>query len=165
MALVQETNTVRFIGMTSVDLNGNRIIGRQSNGAEVTMPANNQSLVSLSEKLNVRVANMVKIDPTDQEIVDKYKDIRDTEYAVELPQFLEFYLSANRIGMSPLEMYSHLGYAASNPSKKAYILDKIQRIKTLAKNYGFELPAIKNNGNNQKNDDLPSFLSGLNWEK
>jgi hypothetical protein len=164
MALVQETNSVRFIGMTSVDLNGNRIIGRQSNGAEVSVPANNQTLVSLSEKLNIRVASMTKIDATDQEIISKYKNIRDTQYAVELSEFLEFYLSANRAGMSPLEMYAHLGYAASNPSKKSYILDKILSIKLLAKRHGFELPEIKNDGN-EKKEDFQTFLKGLNWSK
>ena len=64
------------------------------------------NVIQISTASNVATAK-------DKAVVAKYKNIVvDRKLAVRRNGFLEFYISAVRCGLTPLEMYSHLGYAS-----------------------------------------------------
>jgi len=67
----------------------------------------------------------------DQEIVDKYKDFAKFKSRMGEIDFLRFYLSANRLGMSCKQMYIHLGYSRKPYESQEfhYILSKVKEVR------------------------------------
>lgn len=78
----------------------------------------------------------------EQEMVDKYKDFGKLKSRMGELEFLRFYLSANKLGMSCKEMYIHLGYARKpyESQETHYIISRVQEIRRKLLRYDILVP-------------------------
>ena len=190
MAMIQDTNKVHFTGMTRIELEGNKIIASQNGESKVTISANSHSLVGLADKISE--SNAKKNIVTDQDMLDlatveKYRGYstrtkrKDCKYwyganRISMIDFIEFYLSANRLRYSleqmreilismPSRLDPDLEYENSDFAyimSVSYIEAKIQKAADFAKSNGFELPSLKNTSRKEE-VIAENKLKSLNW--
>jgi len=192
MAMIQNQNEVHFTGMTRVQLEGNKIIASQNGEAQVTIAANTRSLTELADKIGETTAKKNIL--TDQQMLDlavmeKYNgrcghytyDHKDTSWfpyrgdKMSMIEFIEFYLSANRLGYNPHQMREILCIPSNPQSGKVYsrsenimnvtyLEARIRQAEKYAKQKGFELPPLKNPITKSRSPIFESKkLEALNW--
>jgi len=193
MAMIQDTNKVHFTGMTRIELEGNKIIASQNGESKVTISANSHSLVGLADKISE--TNAKKNIVSDQDMLDRAtievfrgtctpcRTIGSRHWCNrgnwQMIEFIEFYLSANRLGYTLRQMREVLidtfalcpdhpnarldwEYQDDNSSMTvSYLESKIQKAGEFAKANGFTLPALKNTSHEE--NITASKLKSLNW--
>lgn len=188
MAMIQDTNKVHFTGMARIELEGNKIIASQNGESKVTISANSHSLVGLADKIsetNAKKSVVTDQDMLDRAVVEKYRGYslatmnKDCRYWNSRPRlttvdFIEFYLSANRLGYSLEQMREVLVTIPKNPNPElrysndgelrmniSYLEAKRKKAAAFAKNNGFILPPLKNVSCIE--DLADTKLKSLNW--
>lgn len=194
MAMIQNTNEVHFTGMTRVELEGNKIIATQNGESQVTIAANTRSLAELAGKINESTAKKETV--TDQEMLDRDVVERYSGYSgqyrirshnstyfpyggrkMTMPQFIEFYLSANRLGYSLYDMreclcipenaeqrYPEREYSTyTGIMSVGYLEARIKQASRFAKSRGFVLPPLRNVKKTDWHKISEDSLGALNW--